>query len=81
MLTNLSQNGLLPNAQPFNTAPWNYNGGETLTSGSTSSYVDWVLVELRNSSNPTQVVARRAAILKNDGTLLNTDGTTGVSFY
>ncbi len=80
MNTSLSQNGLLPTTQPFNTTPWNYNGNETLGSGSTSSYVDWVLVELRNSSNPTQVVARKAAILKNDGTLLNTDGSNGVPF-
>ena len=80
MNTNLSQNSLLPNTQPFNTAPWNYNGSESLGSGSTSSYVDWVLVELRNSSNPTQVVARKAAILKNDGSLLNTDGNIGVPF-
>jgi len=68
----------LPNTQPYNTAPWNYNGSESLGSG--LSYVDWVLVELRNSSNPTQVVSRRAAILKNDGTLLDTDGSIGVSF-
>ena len=70
----------LPNTQPYNTAPWNYNGSESLSSGSSSGFVDWVLVELRNSSNPTQVVSRRAAILKNDGTLLDTDGNIGVSF-
>ncbi len=80
MKTNLSLNGLLPNAQPFNTAPWNYNGNETLGSGSTSSYVDWVLVELRSSTNPSQVVSRKAAILKNDGTLLNANGSSGVPF-
>ena len=80
MNTNLSQNSLLPNSQPFNTAPWNYSGNESLSSGSSSSYVDWVLVELRNSTNPTQVVSRKAAILKNDGTLLNTDGSIGVPF-
>ncbi|MDP2362156.1 MAG: hypothetical protein Q8M94_00145, partial [Ignavibacteria bacterium] len=80
MNTNLSQNGLLPNSQPFNTAPWNYNGSESLSSGSSSSYVDWVLVELRNSSNPLQVVSRKAAILKNDGSLLNSDGSIGVPF-
>lgn len=80
MNTNLSQNGLLPNNQPFNTAPWNYDGSESLSSGLNSSFVDWVLVELRNSSNPTQVVSRKAAILKNDGTLLNSDGSIGVPF-
>lgn len=80
MRTDLGQGGLLPNNQPFNTAPWNYNGNESLGSGSSSSYVDWVLVELRNSSNPSEVAARKAAILKNDGTLLNSNGNTGVTF-
>jgi hypothetical protein len=80
MNTNLNQNSLLPNAQPFNIAPWNYNGSESIGSGASSSYVDWVLVELRSSSNSTQVVSRKAAILKNDGTLLNSDGSTGVPF-
>lgn len=80
MNTNLSQNSLLPLSQPFNTTPWNYNGSESLNSGSSTSFVDWVLVELRNSSNPTQVVSRKAAILKNDGTILNSDGSIGVPF-
>ena len=80
MMTALSENGLIPSSQPYNTAPWNYSGNESLPAGQAGLSVDWVLVELRNSSNPTQVVARRAAILKNDGTLLNTDGSTGVPF-
>ncbi|MBS4034569.1 MAG: hypothetical protein KGZ85_08900 [Ignavibacterium sp.] len=80
MMTNLSQNGLLPTTQPFNSAPWNYNGNDTLGSDSTSSYVDWVLVELRSSSSPTQVISRRAAILNNNGLLLDTDGSQGVRF-
>jgi hypothetical protein len=81
MTTALYDNELMPSSQPFNTSPWNYNGNESLSSGSSSSsYVDWVLIELRSSSNPTQVVARKAAILKNDGSLLNTDGSIGVPF-
>jgi len=78
MLTTLNQSSLLPNVQPYNSAPWNYNGGENLGSGPSSNMVDWVLVELRNS--PTQIVARRAAILKNNGNLLETDGSAGVVF-
>lgn len=78
MTTFLSQSSLLPAAQPYNNAPWNYSGNEVLSSS--SGIVDWVLVELRSSNNPSQVVARRAAVLKNDGTLLDTDGGTGVRF-
>ncbi len=80
MLTTLNQNSLLPNSQPYNTAPWNYNGNENLGSGPGSSMVDWVLVELRSASNPAQIVARRAAMLKNNGLLLNTDGSEGIVF-
>jgi hypothetical protein len=80
ILTTLNQSGLLPNSQPYDTAPWNYTGNENLGSGPSSNMVDWVLVELRDASNPTQVVARRAAILKNNGNLLETDGTAGVVF-
>ncbi len=73
----------IPLQQPYNTAPWNYAGNESIVfpNGQPGSgYIDWVLVELRSSSNPVQVVGRRAAILRNDGRLLDTDGTTGVKF-
>lgn len=79
MQTNLKENELLPVSQPYNISPWNYNGSEVLGSGS-SAIVDWVLVELRNSNNPAIVVARRAALLKDDGNILDTDGSTGVTF-
>jgi hypothetical protein len=82
MITSLSQNSLLPSSQPYNTAPWNYNGNESLglPAGQAGSVVDWVLVELRNSSNPVEVVARRAAVLRNDGILLEPNGVPGVRF-
>jgi hypothetical protein len=80
MSTNLVQSNLLPNSQPYNSAPWNYSGNENLESGPNSSMVDWVLVELRSPSNPIEVVVRRAAILKNNGHLLETDGSEGVVF-
>jgi hypothetical protein len=80
MSTTLTQSSLLPNSQPYNSPPWNYNGNENLGSGPNSTMVDWVLVELRSASNPVQIVARRAAILKNNGLLLNTNGSEGVIF-
>jgi hypothetical protein len=80
MATNLTQGSFLPISQPYNQPPWNYNGNESFGSGPNSTMVDWVLVELRNASNPSQIVARRAAILKNDGLLLEPNGTEGVHF-
>ncbi|HSW55021.1 MAG TPA: hypothetical protein VLH59_08020 [Ignavibacteriaceae bacterium] len=80
MSTTLNQSSLLPNSQPYNQPPWNYFGNESFSSGPNSTMVDWVLVELRNASNPSQVVERRAAVLKNNGSLLNTNGSEGVHF-
>jgi hypothetical protein len=80
MSTALNQSGYIPNSQPYNSSPWNYNGSENLGSGLTSTMVDWVLIELRSASNPSQVVARRAAMLKNSGLLLEINGLEGVNF-
>ena len=43
MSTTLNQSGFLPNSQPYNTTPWNYNGNESFSSGPNSTMVDWVL--------------------------------------
>jgi PKD repeat protein len=60
-------NSTLPTQQPFNAAPWNYTGTESGTIPANA--VDWVLVDLRNSANINQVVARKAVLLLNDGSL------------
>jgi PKD repeat protein len=60
-------NSTLPTQQPFNAAPWNYTGTESGTIPANA--VDWLLVELRNSANINQVVARKAVLLLNDGSL------------
>lgn len=74
MNSNLSNSQLLPNEQPYNQAPWYYDGTETLPDN-TNEIVDWVLVELRsgtpNLSNPnTQAVSQQAALLLSDGTIV-----------
>jgi hypothetical protein len=45
-----------------------------------SAIVDWVLVELRNAATPSQVVARRAALLQRDGDVVGVDGVAPVGF-
>ena len=83
MKTDLADSSFLPASQPYNNSPWNYSGSESLIlpgGQPGSGYVDWVLVELRNSSNPVEVAGRRAAILRNDGMLLEPDGSVGVIF-
>lgn len=80
MATTLNQGGLVPNSQPYNSDPWYYNGNESFNPGANSTVVDWVLVELRSTSSPYPVVATRAALLKNNGLLLETNGSEGINF-
>ena len=70
---------LIPSSQPYNTAPWTYNGTESSTLIN-NTIVDWVLLELRESSTPNNIVARRAALLATNGTIYDTDLTIGVKF-
>ena len=77
MSTILRDNGHIPLSQPYNATPWNYSGTESVVS-IPAGIVDWVLLELR--SDLTTVVARRAAFLKSDGSLVDLDGASFVEF-
>ena len=83
MNTALATAGYLPLAQPYTVAPFNYTGTEAVANAAvftTNSIVDWILVELRSTATGT-AVARAAALLKNDGTVVGVDGiTAGVGF-
>lgn len=71
----------IPKTQPYNTPPWNYAGTETASIS--SEIVDWVLVELRTGSTPataTNIVGQKAALLKKDGTIVDSDGFSNVNF-
>ncbi len=80
MNTNLNSLNYLPLSQPYNTSPWNYTGTESVSSdflSSSTDIVDWVLVDLRTSTNSGSTFATKAALIKNDGTIV--DYTDGVS--
>jgi hypothetical protein len=82
MNTTLNSKGLLPTAQPYNTPGYNYTGKETVAPGFFTTHtdiVDWVLLELRDSTNPTTVVAQHAALVKSDGTVVDTNGVAPVA--
>jgi glucose/arabinose dehydrogenase len=60
-------------------------GGESTHSSTFSitganAIVDWVRLELRNSSNLSQVVATRQALLQRDGDIVSATGTPAISF-
>jgi hypothetical protein len=77
MQTALQQSGLVPTSQPYGSAPWNYGGSE-LMPVVPAGVVDWILVELR--TDQTTVAGSRAALLKSDGTVVDTDGSDFVTF-
>jgi hypothetical protein len=72
--------------QPFNTASFgNYAGTESVSEGfftstsGTIDIVDWVLLELRSAATPGTVVARKAALIREDGQIVDVDGSSEVS--
>jgi hypothetical protein len=73
-------------SQPYNVAPFNYTGTETVSSGfftsnvATTDIMDWVLVELRDATTPSTVIATRAAFVREDGKVVDLDGSSDVSF-
>lgn len=79
MQTGLNASNLLPLNQPFNNAPWNYSGAES-AADIPDGIVDWVLVELRNDTTAASVVAARAAWLQSNGSVLDIDGITPLTF-
>lgn len=75
----------LPLAQPYNTSPWNYTGTESVVSLPNAGIVDWVLVELRDApsaaaANNSTTVARQAAFLLSNGSIVGSDGTSLLQF-
>lgn len=91
MTTNL--NASLPTDQPFdvalpywgNTPGWYYTGGESVGSIPNVYIVDWVLVELRDATSaavatPATSVAKQAAFVLNNGSIVGLDGSSNLSF-
>ncbi len=85
MTTKLKDLNLIPFAQPYSLPPWNYNGQETVTVIPDNT-VDWVLIELRETSGnastatPDKRIAMRAGFLLKNGSIRDTDGTQNIEF-
>jgi len=79
MRTDLSKESLLPLSQPFNVAPTNYAGTEAVDSMPTN-IVDWIFLELRDSSNMDNIVHQQAVLLREDGTIVNLSGIDKIPF-
>lgn len=82
---NNSLGSSVPLTQPYSASPWSYTGSETtdLSFITTNNIVDWVYIELRTGSsagNATTVVARRAALVKDNGVIVDTNGSIEIDF-
>lgn len=82
----LRSGGLIPLAQPYTGLGYSFVGGGSesttapvLAVTGNNAIVDWVIVELRSSSNPATIVASRAALLQRDGDIVDVDGTSAVA--
>ena len=77
MHTELYDGNLLPAEQPFNTAPWNYTGTETMGDLSDLPFkpVDWVLIEARYSFDEDLIAGSAAGLLLEDGRVVSADGS------
>lgn len=72
---------LLPLAQPYNDAPWDYDGTENVVSLPNTNVVDWVLVDMHDAPSAGLVssetmVERRAAFLLRNGKIVDLDGSS-----
>jgi hypothetical protein len=78
----------LPLQQPYNTLTFGsaaYNGTEettlsVLNTTGSNAIVDWVLVELRNATTPSVIVASRALLLQANGNVVDVDGSPNILF-
>jgi hypothetical protein len=77
---NTTPSSILPLQQPYNTAPWNYAGTESVSTIPVGA-VDWVLIEARQANNPSVVLDRAATWLLNNGNIVSYQNTNqGVCF-
>ena len=86
MNNTLAANSQLPLSQPYNDQPWNYSGTENVPVLPNQNIVDWVLIELRESSGDAttateeKIIAKRAGFLMNDGTIKELNGSSLLEF-
>lgn len=79
MRTDLLNDNLIPIVHPFGVAPFNVSQIAFVGSFPANT-VDWVLLEVRSSSNRNLVLERKPILLRNDGMLMETTGSTNLNF-
>lgn len=86
MRDDLRSKNLLPITNPYTALGYvGMSSTGTLTNSvlavtGDNAIVDWVFIELRSSTNQTQIVDSRAALVQRDGNIVDLDGVSAVSF-
>lgn len=86
MRTALQDQGLLPTTEPYSELGFNVeNGGAAWDMGmmegeGDTTVVDWVLLQLHADDAGYSVVGSRAALLRSDGRVVSTEGSTSITF-
>ncbi|MBK7269349.1 MAG: hypothetical protein IPI07_07515 [Flavobacteriales bacterium] len=89
MRDDLRAASLLPLTEPYSALGYVHHaqgGGETiapavLTVTGNNAVVDWVFLEVRGPSEPSQVIATRSGLLQRDGDVVDLDGVSPVRLY
>lgn len=75
----LYENGLIPTQQPFSLPPFSYQDpAPALTPAPWQ--VDWILLEARDTLDPSQVIARQVAVLDTNGFAQSLDPQASLVF-
>ncbi len=77
MNTNLLNQNIMPQNQPYTAGEWNHSGTENLTA-LPADMIDWVMVTLRDSNG--NLIDEQAAIINADGYVENLSGGECVVF-
>ena len=85
MRDDLRTNGLLPITSPYADAllaeVTTFNKGGVLGTGAINDdIVDWVLVELRDETDSSIIIASQSALLQRDGDIVDADGVSSIRF-
>jgi hypothetical protein len=87
MRDDLRTASLVPTTEPYTGLGYTHIGGGSETVAQSvlnvtgaDAIVDWVVVELRESANPANVIASRSALMQADGDIVDTDGVSTVAF-
>lgn len=79
--------GIVPTVEPFTALGFTHVGGggevvdpAVFNISGANAIVDWIMLELRDKNDNTQVIATRSALIQRDGDIVDVDGIAPVVF-